>query len=395
MRSAIRPGSSWKRPTLSVAPPVRGGERRRTRHHPAVGVDLQRTQGQPVVAEPGAQAEVQGPGEPVVGMGGAGAQGVAGRHELDPQGQSAAVPEQLVGAQLDGAVAEEPATDTRLGTGRDPLVEAGSGGQLDRVGQLLLGVGQPQPACGGHGALGEEAVLVRRPVRQQLQHGGVDDAGVPGVVHQEDLAAVADPVQFDGGQMPAQGPLVVPGDVHPGARRGRPPGRRVHDGEDVLDPLARGDARRAGLQPGPGQVDMAVDEAGQHGGAAQVDDLAGGQRGHGLIHTDDPPPPDAQVVGDGMPGVHREDARVRQSRTEHGQSVRRRSWGLTARDFSEPYGREAPPPRSPARPSAGMYCRDAGGHHRPPEPDLNPMWTGGGPDTGRDTDAAGHQHPHH
>lgn len=112
------------------------------------------------------------------------------------------------------------------------------------------------------------------------------------------------------------------------------PGRRVHDGEDVLAPLARGDARRTGLQPGPGQVDMAVDEAGQHGGAAQVDDLAGGQRGHGLVHTDDPPPPDAQVVGDGVPGVHREDARVGQSRTEHGQSVRRRSWGLGRRGTS-------------------------------------------------------------
>ncbi len=183
---------------------------------------------------------------------------------------------------------------------------------------------------------------MRCAVRQQLQHGGVDDAGVAGVVHQEDLAAVADPVEFGGGQMAAQGPLVVPGDLHPRARRGGAPGRRVHDRENVLDPLARGDARRPGLQPGPRQVDMAVDEAGQHGGAAQVDDAAGGQGGHGLVHPDDPPAPDAQVMGDGVARIHREEARVGQPRTEHG--LFRPSEGLGPARGAEPGERRAPTP---------------------------------------------------
>lgn len=301
-----------------VAEPfVRAVQRGGPGHHPAVRVDLQRAHAEAFVAEPGAQTEVERPGNAVALVRGDPPQPVRGHHELYTQRQQAPLAGELIGAQLDRAVAEEGAADARLGTGGDSLGETGAGGVPDRLRQLPLGVGRKQRACGAHGAFGEEAVLVRDAGGEQVEYGGVDDAAVPGVVQQEHLAPVADQVHFDGGQMTAQGSLVVADDVHPVAGRALADSGFRHDGEHVLDPRTAGDAHGVRRQPRPGQVHMGVDESGQHGGALEVDDLTRGQGGDGLVQTHDPAPPDAQVVGDGMVRIHGEEAGVRQSGAEH------------------------------------------------------------------------------
>ncbi len=152
---------------------------------------------------------------------------------------------------------------------------------------------------------------------QQVQDGCVDDTPVAGVVQQEDLASVTDLVEVGGGQMTAQGPLVVAGDAHPVAgRTGAGDGFR-DDREYVVDPGAAGDARGVLLEPGPGEVHMGVDEPGEHGGALQVDHLAGGQGGHGLVEARDPALPDAHVMGDRVVRVHGEETGVRQPGAQH------------------------------------------------------------------------------
>ena len=167
-----------------------------------------------------------------------------------------------------------PTADAGLRGRGHTLGQAGLAGPLDRLDQFGHRVGLAQVAYGRHALLGQHSVVVRHAGRQHPEHRRVHDAGVAGVVHDEDLAPGADRVQLARGQVPAERPLVVPGDVHPVAGRALLRGL-TDDLQHVGDAIGGRHARHSGAQPGPGQVDVRVHEAGQHGRPVQVDGPAG------------------------------------------------------------------------------------------------------------------------
>ena len=176
----------------------------------AVGEDLHRAEPEPVVAEPGADAQVETCHQVVVGVRAERVQHLPGRHQLDPDAQLALVPGRGVGGQLGRAVRHPAAADAGFGAAGDALLQVLPGGPGDRAGQLGQRVRVDQAAHQELGPLleqagGTAAGIGGDPAAGQLGGGRVDaevgqdhavhHAHVPGGVPQPDPAPGRGPVQ--------------------------------------------------------------------------------------------------------------------------------------------------------------------------------------------------------
>ena len=111
----------------------------------AVAEDLHRPDPQPVVAEPGPDAEVEAERHPVAGVRRQRVQHVGGDHQLDPHRQPPLIARALVGRDLDRALPDPAAADAGLDDAGDALGQVDPPGPLDRVDQRVDGVGEDQP----------------------------------------------------------------------------------------------------------------------------------------------------------------------------------------------------------------------------------------------------------
>ena len=167
--------------------------------------------------------------------------------------------------------------------------------------------------------LGQEAVRrAGRSAGSRSRTAVLTTQRVSGVVHQEHLAPLAHRVQFRGGQVAAEGALVVADQVDPAAGRcvARRPARRRARTSSTRAYWGRCSACRA-FSPVQARCTWLSMKPGQHGRALEVHHLAGGQCGDRLVQAHDPAPPDAELAGGGACRVHRDDTCVGQPGAEH------------------------------------------------------------------------------
>ncbi|CAH0304835.1 hypothetical protein SRABI128_04299 [Microbacterium sp. Bi128] len=268
-------------------------------------------------------------------------------HQLRPGVEPARGCRPLVGGQLHGAVADPAAADPGLGEARDALrgVVGGSPVQcgFDRLGrvrqdelldQLLRGfLDQPGGAAVGV-ADNNAAVGVRKRRRfgaGQPEGGRVDDGHVPGVVPHEQRPVSRDPVQNgDVRELAAVLLLAEAGGQQPVRRRSGPRVRLwpclrlpavcrhagLQQGVELVQAARGGDVQFAQAEPEPGGVAVGVDEAGGHGGAAEVQDFGRVQAGQVVVEAHNPALPDSQRGGMRAAPIHGDDVRVAQQQIE-------------------------------------------------------------------------------
>jgi hypothetical protein len=256
--------------------------------HGAVREDLERSDPERLVAQPGGDPQVEAERGQIVRAATGLVQGVSRHHERRAHVQASGRARRGVGRELARAPRHEARTDARLLRAGDALRQVLAGRPVDRAGDVVEGVRVDEVAHERLRRLEQQPGRPAGPVPLDLTAGGdlgrvdadlgehraVDDGHVAGGVPQPDAVARRDGVELLRARVAPLGEpvLVVAGADDPAARREVASGRG-HRVVHVRQALHRRRAQRQLGQRHPEEdaVVVRVVEAGDDRGAAQLD----------------------------------------------------------------------------------------------------------------------------